>query len=70
MSQTTAIKHSYRWPLVLALITVAGLLFALFGDDGWDVLSWLLLAVPVVLLVWLIFFRKSGKRKRPTEQAD
>ena len=39
----------YRIPLVIALISAVGLTSALLGDGMWDVLSWLALAVPVVL---------------------
>jgi hypothetical protein len=39
----------FRWPLLIAVLTAIGLLSALVGDDGWDALSWALLAVPVGL---------------------
>lgn len=39
----------FRWPAVVAVLTLAGLMSALVGDDGWDVLSWVLLALPVGL---------------------
>lgn len=39
----------FRWPLLIAVLTVVGLLSALIGDHGWDALSWALLAVPVGL---------------------
>ncbi len=59
MSQRTLVINTYRWPLLLAVITVAGLLSALFGDDGWDVISWVLLSVPVLLIFWLMVLRKT-----------
>jgi hypothetical protein len=39
----------FRWPTLLALLSIAGLLAALLGDGAWDALSWLLLGVPVLI---------------------
>lgn len=39
----------FRWPLLVALLTAAGLLSALLGDGLWDDLSWCLLACPILL---------------------
>ncbi len=33
----------YRWPLLINLIALAGILAALVGNGGWDVFSWLTL---------------------------
>ena len=41
-----------RWPLVLALASVIGLLSALLGDGWADALSWLMLgAVPATIVI-------------------
>ena len=48
----------FRWPLWLGTLTVVGLASALFGDDGWDALSWTALAVPLAALGW----KMSGRR--------
>jgi len=42
----------FRWPLRLGVLTVVGLASALFGDDGWDALSWVALAIPLGVLGW------------------
>lgn len=42
----------FKWPIVLGLLTVGGLLSALVADGVWDVLSWALLAVPVATGLW------------------
>lgn len=43
----------WRWPLVLAALSVFGLLSALLGQGGiWWVLSWFALAVPVLVVLW------------------
>jgi hypothetical protein len=42
----------WRWPLVLAGLTLFGLLSALLGEGGlWWVLSWIALAVPLLTIV-------------------
>lgn len=45
----------FRWPVVLAVASLFGLLSALIGVGVFDVLSWLGLGVPLGLLgvVWL-----------------
>ncbi|WP_232417866.1 hypothetical protein [Methyloversatilis thermotolerans] len=51
----------FRWPLLIALLTLAGLLAALVGDDAWDAVSWALLSVPVALCGYFSFVR--GRRQ-------
>ncbi|MFW2455876.1 hypothetical protein [Methyloversatilis discipulorum] len=48
----------FRWPLLIAALTAAGLLSALVGDEAWDALSWALLAVPVGLCGYFSFARR------------
>ena len=45
----------FRWPLVLGVLSLFGLLSALVGDEVYDLLSWLSLGIPLMLLgvVWL-----------------
>lgn len=54
----------FRWPLLLAVLSLFGLLSALIGDELYDLLSWLSLGVPVVLLglVWVRLHRASWLR--------
>lgn len=45
----------WRWPLVLAAVTVFGLLAALLGEHGiWLILSWLSLATPLVVIGYCV----------------
>lgn len=46
-------------PLLLALISIVGLLSALLGDGLFDLLSWLTLAVPIVVALW---YWRPGRR--------
>jgi hypothetical protein len=42
----------WRWPLVLAGLTLFGLLSALLGEGGvWWALSWIALAAPLIVAV-------------------
>ena len=41
-------------PIVLGLLTAFGLLSALLGDGIWDALSWVALAIPVLVIIWHI----------------
>ena len=42
-------------PIVLGLLTIAGLLVALVGDGIWDLVSVATLAVPVLVGCWYAF---------------
>ena len=44
---------TWRWPALLAVLTVVGLLSALLGGEGpWRVLSWVTLSVPLAIVLW------------------
>ncbi len=45
----------WGWPLVLAVLSLFGLLSALLGQGGvWWVLSWIALVVPLGVIVWCL----------------
>ena len=44
-------SRPYRGPLVLAVMTLVGLVLALLAEGVWDVLSWGLLLTPVAVMV-------------------
>jgi hypothetical protein len=44
--------RTYAMPVVIAVISTAGLLVALIGDGLWDYLSWLALGLPVAVGGW------------------
>ena len=44
-------------PLLLALLSIAGLASALFGDDLWDAMSWLTLGAPLVIAAYFVIRR-------------
>ncbi len=54
----------FRWPLLLALLGLFGLLSALLGDGLYDLLSWLALGTPLVLVGW-VWLRLPRTRRNP-----
>jgi hypothetical protein len=42
----------FRIPLMLAALTLVGLVAALLGDDWLDVVSWVGLGIPVLACLW------------------
>jgi len=46
------LRQVFAAPLAIAVFSIVGLISALVGDDIWDVLSWLTLAVPVAVILW------------------
>jgi hypothetical protein len=53
-------------PILLGVLSIVGLLSALLGDDAWDILSWLALGVPCVVIgwYWLVAGYLPGKSDR------
>jgi hypothetical protein len=45
------LRQVFAAPLAIALLSTVGLISALVGDDIWDVLSWLTLAIPVAVIL-------------------
>lgn len=45
-------------PILLGILTLVGLLSALFGDGVWDALSAVTLGVPVLVGAWFSLRRK------------
>lgn len=52
-----AASEVFRWPCFLGILMAVGLASALFGNDGWDVLSWLAMAVPLAVIAWMALVR-------------
>ena len=46
-------------PVIIAVISCAGLISALVGDNVRDVLSWMTLSVPVAVAGWYAFRRRK-----------
>ncbi|MES1990909.1 MAG: hypothetical protein V4441_08155 [Pseudomonadota bacterium] len=50
--------HVFAAPLVIGLVSIAGLLSALIGDHIFDVASWIGLGAPSILICWYAFRRR------------
>jgi hypothetical protein len=49
-------------PALIAVVSCAGLISALVGDDIWDVLSWMTLSAPVAVTTWYAFRRRKAAK--------
>ena len=47
-----SLRQVFAAPAAIAALSGIGLVSALLGDDIWDVLSWLTLTVPVIVILW------------------
>lgn len=54
--------HIWTIPLLLGIVSLFGLIAALVGDDLWDVLSWLTLAIPLLVIGRFIWKPTAVKR--------
>jgi len=55
----------FRAPLLIGLVSAAGLAFGLFGDGLWDGLCWLGLSVPILLsLVYGVAWKRKSVSKQ------
>jgi hypothetical protein len=61
------VPHSYRIPAVLGAVTAVGLVSALIGDGVFDAVSWVLLVLPLLVILWAILTR--GRRNRSQARA-
>ena len=51
--------HIWGWPIILAFLTVFGLLSALLGTGIWHWLSWAALSVPLILIGYYWQIKKT-----------
>jgi len=54
-----SLRRIFGVPLLLAIVTVIGLVSALLEDGIWDALSWVALALPMLVAAWAIWFRRG-----------
>lgn len=45
-------------PLLVASVTIIGLVAALLGDGWFDMFSWIGLSVPVLVISWALVWRR------------
>lgn len=56
--------HVWTIPLLLTGLSLIGLLAALIGDDLWDVLSWITLGIPLIVIVRFVIKPQHSRRKK------
>ena len=56
---TNTFMKMWKRPIQIGIATTIGLLAALLGDGGWDLLSAVTLGVPVAVAAWLGLVRRS-----------
>jgi len=55
-------QSTFAIPMILAALTLFGLLFALFLDGIWHVPAWIALSAPVLAIAWALrAAKKSGR---------
>lgn len=58
-------KSTFRkvWeiPVIIGIFSLIGLLTALVGDGLYDLLSWILLGIPVLIIIWFVPWFKTKK---------
>jgi predicted cobalt transporter CbtA len=51
MTTPLTARQIWSMPLALAVVTAVGLMSALLGDGFWDVLSWVSLVAPMIVIL-------------------
>ena len=57
MAEHRTVRQIFAAPALIAVLSGLGLITALVGDGVWDVVSWLTLALPIVLYVVFVEIR-------------
>lgn len=57
MAEHRTARQIFAAPALIAVLSGIGLVTALVGDGVWDVVSWLTLALPIVLYVVFVEIR-------------
>ena len=61
-------RRVWLWPLVIGLTSTIGLISALLGDGPWDMLSWVMLGVPVAIVVGAVHGVRTARRRHGLHQ--
>lgn len=57
MEKINSFIRVWGMPILLAVISLGGLISALVGDGVWDVVSWIGLGIPITLMVRYYYFK-------------
>ena len=53
------LQSTFFWPIILAVLSVFGLIIALTGEGWRDAVSWLALAAPIIAIAWAVTAKRS-----------
>jgi hypothetical protein len=59
MNVSLSARQIWGAPIVIGVVSAVGLISALLGDGGWDVLSWFALGAPVTVIIWYVYASRS-----------
>ncbi len=59
MKRRNSLRAIFAIPLLLALVSIVGLVVALTGDGLRDAASWVALAIPVLAVGWAMRARRT-----------
>jgi hypothetical protein len=59
------LKEIFGVPLLLGVVSTAGLVIALVGDDLYDAAGWTLLGIPCVIALWHMTRPDTGRSRTP-----
>lgn len=55
--QTKNLKQIFKWPVILGIFTIFGLVEALLEDGLLEGISLIALAIPVVVIIYFYYYR-------------
>jgi hypothetical protein len=58
MKKPQSLSRIFAFPLLLALLSIAGLVVALTGDGWRDAAAWIALGIPVLVAGWAMKARR------------
>jgi uncharacterized membrane protein YuzA (DUF378 family) len=60
MSTNNSFIKLWGTPVLLGILSLAGLIAALVGDGIWDIVSWIALGIPVIVMI-KYYFKPSAE---------
>jgi Na+-translocating ferredoxin:NAD+ oxidoreductase RnfE subunit len=54
-----SVPRIFTVPVALGIVSAIGLVSALVGDNAWDVIGWLGLGIPLVVVAWCLLRRTT-----------
>ena len=55
--QNKNLKQIFKWPMVLGVLTLLGLVVALLEDGALEQLSLLALSIPIIVIIYFYYLR-------------